>query len=261
MNGPGLWRHLALPPLPRLLPLGDTAVTVEFGDAVDPAVHARVRAFAGRLAEAVDGGGLAGVLEWVPTFRSVTVHFDPERIDYAALTQRLLAIAGEGAAAVPAGRRWRIPVCFEGQFAPDLEDIAEAKGLAPQEIVRQLTGTVFSVYMLGFLPGFPYLGGLPEALAMPRLATPRPAVPERSIAVAGLSCAAYPWESPGGWRLVGRTPVRLFDPAEPARPALLAPGDEVTWQAVNLETYERMEACCARGRFDAASLLCAAGTA
>jgi KipI family sensor histidine kinase inhibitor len=239
----------------RLLPLGDAAFTVEFGRDIDSGTHALVLGFAQVLKEMAGEGRLAGVVEWVPTFRSVTVHFDPDQADPAQLAAILLAAAGQGARARARGRRWHIPVCFDADFAPDLAELAAARGLAEAEAVRLMTGTVFIVYMLGFLPGFPYMGGLPEALEMTRLATPRKAVPARSIAVAGRMCAAYPWESPGGWRLLGRTPVCLFEAVNAQRPALLAPGDEVCWRAVDRAEYGRIETEIAAGRFDVATLL------
>lgn len=240
---------------PRLLPLGDSAWTVEFGDDIDPLTHARVLGFSGALADALRRSELPAGIEWVPAFRSVTVHFDPERIDFAVLADRLLALAAESGSVRASGTTWHIPVCFDAEFAPDLGDVATARALDPDMVVRLMTETVFAVYMIGFLPGFPYLGGLPEALEMPRLASPRKAVPARSIAIAGRSCAAYPWQSPGGWRLVGRTPVSLFDPARERRPALLAPGDEVVWRAIDRACYDDIEARCRRGEFDPAELL------
>lgn len=240
---------------PRLLAVGDGAWTVEFGSAIDPAIHGRVLGFCSLLDALSGDGRLAGVIEWVPTFRSVTVHFDPERADALALRALLGELAGHGGSLSAAGSRWRLPVCFDADCAPDLADVAAARGLSPEAVVERLTGTVFSVYMLGFLPGFPYLGGLPESLEMPRLATPRKLVPARSIAVAGRMCAAYPWPSPGGWRLLGRTPIRLFDPANARRPALLAPGDQVVWQPVDRAAYDALEAACAAGEFDLADLL------
>jgi len=244
----------AAPP-PRLLSVGDGAWTVEFGSAIDPAIHGRVLGFCSLLDTLSSDGRLEGVVEWVPTFRSVTVHYDPERTDAMLLHDLLATLAGMSGSLSAAGCRWHIPVCFDTACAPDLAAVAEAKGMAPEAVVELLSETVFSVYMLGFLPGFPYLGGVPEALDMPRLASPRKVVPARSIAVAGRMCAAYPWESPGGWRLLGRTPIRLFDPANTRRPALLAPGDEVVWRPVDTATYEFLDAECAAGRFDLASLL------
>lgn len=213
---------------PRLLALGDAAFTVEFGGGIAPETHARVLGFAAALAECA----MPGVIELVPTFRSVTVHVDPDLIDPQRLAADLLALAQAGHEAAASGRRWVVPVCFDAELAPDLPDVAAHHGLTPEAVVEQLTATEFSVYMLGFLPGFAYLGGLPAALEMPRLATPRTRVPAGSLAIAGRMAAVYPWDSPGGWRLVGRTGVVLFDAGNATRPALLAPGDRVRFRAV-----------------------------
>lgn len=244
----------ALYPRPRLLPLGDAAWTVEFGDAIEPATHARVLGFAEALASARACGSLPGDLRWVPAFRSLTVHFDPVQVDGEALGERLAALAAASGSVAASGTAWRIPVCFDAEFAPDLADVAATRQLAPDEVVRLMTATRFRVYMIGFLPGFPYLGGLPASLEMPRLASPRTVVPARSIAIAGRSCAAYPWQSPGGWRLMGRTPVPLFDAADERRPALLAPGDTVHWQAVGRAEFDAIEERCRRGAFDRGAL-------
>jgi KipI family sensor histidine kinase inhibitor len=236
--------------VPRLLSLGDSAWTVEFGAAIAPELRDRVLGLCHALDERQRAGGLDGVVEWVPTFRSVTVHFDPRRCDAEALGRDLAALAATSGSLRPNGTLWRLPVCFDPACAPDLAEVAAARGLTSDEVVRLLTATEFTVYMLGFLPGFPYLGGLPEALEMPRLATPRKAVPARSVAIAGRMCAAYPWESPGGWRLVGRTPVRLFDAANAQRPALLAPGDRVRWLPIDRAGFEQLEREAAAGRLD-----------
>jgi KipI family sensor histidine kinase inhibitor len=238
----------------RLLPLGDAALTVEFGSAIEPRIHARVLGFARALEELAASGRIDGVVEWVPTFRSVTVHFDPDRIDGEALGAALLALARTSTSLTVTGAHWRIPVCFEPEFAPDLDDLAAARAMPRERVVELMTQTAFSVYMLGFQPGFSYMGGLPEALEMPRLASPRKRVPAGSVAVAQRMCAAYPWESPGGWRLLGRTPVPLFDAADAERPALLAPGDQVRRQAVDRGAYEALQARCAAGTLDRASL-------
>lgn len=241
-------------PRARLLPLGDAALTVEFGSVIAPSIHARVLGFASALQELAAGGQLAGVVEWVPTFRSVTVYFDPDRIDGETLADTLQALARTSTNLTVAGTRWRIPVCFEAGFAPDLDELAAAKAMPRERVVELMTQTVFSVYMLGFQPGFSYMGGLPEVLEMPRLASPRKRVPAGSVAVAQRMCAAYPWDSPGGWRLLGRTPVPLFDAADAERPALLAPGDQVLWQAVDRDAYESLLASHRAGTFDRASL-------
>ena len=224
--------------MPRLLPLGDAAWTVEFGDTIDAATHARVMGFDHALQEA---GPLPGVVEWVPTFRSCTVHFDPLAAGADTLGARLLKIATAAPPRTVAGRRWRIPILFGGEAGPDLAELAAHCGLTEQAVVARMCATVFRVYMLGFMPGFPYMGGLPTELAMPRLATPRLSVPAHSLAVTGALCAVYPVASPGGWRLLGRTPLELFDPANAAAPALFAPGDEVMWQAVDAGAFTRLE--------------------
>ncbi len=239
----------------RLLSVGDSAWTVEFGSDIDPAIHGRVLGFCSLLDTLSGDGRLEGVVEWVPTFRSVTVHFNPEQTDAMALRNLLGELAGKSGILSATGCRWHIPVCFDAECAPDLADVAAAKGMTPEAVVQLLTDSVFSVYMLGFLPGFPYLGGVPEVLDMPRLASPRKVVPARSIAIAGRMCAAYPWESPGGWRLLGRTPMRLFDAANARRPALLAPGDQVVWEAIDRASHDELERECAAGHFDLARLM------
>lgn len=233
---------------PRLLPLGDSAWTVEFGHTIDPAVNARVMGLANRLAQApVSDTLLAGVTDVVPTFRSLTVHFDPWLTDAGALGQRLLSLAGETDGIAMQGRCWHLPVCFDDEFAPDLARVCELKQLSRSAAVDLLLATKFRVYMLGFQPGFPYMGGLPPALMTPRLPSPRQKVPAKSVAIALDMCSVYPWESPGGWNLLGRTPVVLFDPAQGEQPAMLAAGDEVCWTAVDRRTHDRIAHDIAQG--------------
>ncbi len=233
---------------PRASLLGDRAITIAFGDEISPEVHARVMGFAAELAQRRQRDALPGVLEWVPSFAAVTVHFDDTVEDAAAQGQALLGVARAAASHHREGLHWRIPVCFDGACAPDLASLAEARALAPEAVVALMCGTDFRVYMLGFQPGFPYLGGLPAECEVPRLASPRRAVPERSLAVAGRMCAVYPWESPGGWHLLGRTPLRLFDINHTARPALLAPGDTVRWVAIDTDEYRELDELAMAGR-------------
>ena len=235
---------------PRARLLGDRAITIAFGNEISPEIHARVMGFAAELAERKQRDVLPGVLEWVPSFAAVTLHFDDTVEDVSEHTQALLDVAMAADAHRREGLHWRIPVCFDTAFAPDLQHLADTRGLTPAEVVALMCGTDFQVYMLGFQPGFPYLGGLPAACEVPRLATPRRAVPERSLAVAGRMCAVYPWESPGGWHLLGRTPLRLFDITNTARPALLAPGDTVRWCAIDTDHYRELEQLAASGQLD-----------
>ena len=234
---------------PRLLALGDSAWTLEFGSAIDPAINARVMGLAARVAQAraSEEPLMASVTDVVPTFRSLTVHYDPLEADATALGERLRVLAQDGHQAMQPGRLWHLPVCFDADFAPDLPRLANAKGLSPDEVIQRLLAATFRVYMLGFQPGFPYMGGVPSELHMPRLPAPRQKVPAQSLAVAGEMCAVYPWESPGGWNLLGRTPVVLFDLRHAEQPALLAAGDEVRCHAVERATHDRLAAEIARG--------------
>lgn len=249
--------NLSAPTPPRLLPLGDTAWTLEFGDSIDPALHARVLGLAEALGAARAGAGapFSAIVDVVPTFRSLTVHYDPLATDGERLGQDLLHLAQSAGSASQVGRQWRIPVCFDPEYAPDLDELAQSKGLSRDAVIALMGGATFQVYMIGFMPGFPYMGGLPTVLEMPRLASPRKAVPARSLAVAGAMCAVYPWESPGGWRLLGRTPVPMFSASETDSPSLLASGDRVRWQAIDKSRYLEIEAQVAAGAFDRQSLL------
>jgi len=250
-------------PVPRLLPLGDTAWTVEFGEIIDPALHARVLGLAGAILQArksagegaADAEGFAAIVDVVPTFRSLTVHYRPLACDGERLGAALVHLAESSGTASREGRHWRIPVCFDDDFAPDLADLAAAKGLTRETVIALMSEATFQVYMIGFMPGFPYMGGLPAQLEMPRLSSPRKAVPARSLAIAGAMCAVYPWESPGGWRLLGRTPVPMFSAGDAESPALLASGDLVRWQAIDRGTYLAMEAAAGAGTLARDSLV------
>ncbi|MEI7613096.1 MAG: 5-oxoprolinase subunit PxpB [Betaproteobacteria bacterium] len=242
----------------NLLPVGDAAWTVEFGDRIDPVLHARVLGLAAALEKEQKAEGstdYSGVVDVVPTFRSLTVHFNPLITDGERLGESLARLAESAGTASTQGRHWRIPVCFDDEYALDLNDLAESKGMSRESVISLMTETTFQVYMIGFMPGFPYMGGLPSVLEAPRLASPRKAVPARSLAVAGAMCAVYPWESPGGWRLLGRTPVPMFSASESDSPSLLASGDRVRWQAVDRSVFLQMEADALAGHLDRKALL------
>lgn len=212
----------------NIVPLGDAALTLELGESIDRTIHAHVIA----AYEALAARRLPGVTDLVPTYRSLTVHFDPLTTDRAALIAQLQAAAQTPAKSALAGRQVEIPVRFGGEYGPDLDEVATATGRNAEAIIETLCSLELTVYLIGFLPGFPYLGDLPEWLRLPRRATPRTAVPPGSVAIAGPQAAVYPWQSPGGWHLVGRTEMKLFDAANTERPALLAPGDTVRFVRV-----------------------------
>jgi KipI family sensor histidine kinase inhibitor len=198
-------------------------LTLELGDRIDPAVNARVMAARDALADT----SLPGITDLVPTYRSLTVHFDPRVADRDALIERLLVAAHTGQKSALSRRHFEIPVRFGGDDGPDLAEVAKTTGRSVDDIVATLCSLELRVYLIGFLPGFPYMGDLPEWLRLPRRTTPRTAVPANSVAIAGPQAAVYPWQSPGGWHLLGRTTVQMFDVRNAERPALLAPGDTV----------------------------------
>jgi inhibitor of KinA len=229
-------------PHPRFLSSGDTALVIEFGDVIDRRVSALVLA----LAERIEHAAIEGVTETVPTFRSLMVHFDPLRLPQRELRQRLAALLQDLRPGESAGRLWRIPACYDPSLGPDLAEVAERTGLSISDVIAMHSGETYHVYMVGFLPGFPYMGDLPERLALPRRENPRVRVPAGSLAIAMAMTSVYTLESPGGWHLLGRTPAPLWD-LRRDQPALLRPGDKVRFDPISLECYQDLLARAANG--------------
>ena len=216
----------------RFLSVGDRALTVEFGDAIDRELSRKVL----RLDRVIRAEPPLGVVETVPTFRSLSVHYDPAMTSRADLERAVTTLLDRRETATTAARLWRIPVCYAGEYAPDLDDVARRTGLATGEVAAVHSSVRYHVYMLGFLPGFPYMGDLPPQLALPRRADPRVRVAAGSIAIATTLTAIYPYDSPGGWHLIGATPIRFFDPARDP-PSLLAAGDAVQFEAIEPDAF------------------------
>jgi inhibitor of KinA len=227
----------------KVLPAGDTALVVEFGETIDRQLSGQVLALARRLNEA----RWHGVIETVPTFRSLMVHYDPLLLPAAALAARIGELAQGLRLAEPAARRWHLPACYDPALAPDLDDVAARSGLTRAQVVERHSAVTYHVYMLGFLPGQAYMGDLPQELMLGRRDSPRPKIPAGSLAIAtGITCI-FPLETPCGWHLIGRSPVALW--AQHPRPAaLLAPGDQVVFAPVSLREYETLAAKAAAGR-------------
>lgn len=223
-----------------LSPLGDSAVVLTLAGPVDEALAARVSA----LAAEIERHPPAGVVDVVPAFASVAVFYDLPRLaaGFAAFCSELRQLAGraESAPSRPAPRV-EIPVCYGGDFGPDLPEVARARGLTPEQVIARHSGADYLVHAIGFAPGFPYLGGLPPELATPRRATPRPQVPAGSVGIGGAQTGVYPLATPGGWNLIGRTPLRLFE-AERDPPALLRAGDRVSFRAISPDDYHALAA-------------------
>lgn len=228
----------------RFLPVGDTAFAVEFGDRIDPAINARVHRTAALLADASP----EGLVETVPSFRSLLVHYDPLRTCAQTLQALIGALELDDDAGAGPARIWRIPVLYGGPSGPDLAEVAAATGLAEAEVAALHAGTLYRVYVQGFLPGFAYLGDLPAPLDLPRRASPRVRVPAGSVAIAQRMTGIYPVESPGGWHLIGHTPLRFFD-AFKAPPTLFAPGDGVRFVPVEADAHAVIAEAVAQGRY------------
>lgn len=216
----------------RFLSAGDRALLVEFDDRADRALSDRVL----QLNANIRANAPEGLVETVPTFRSLMVYYDPLITGRAKLEQMIGSLLDHEGTNSDSASLWRVPACYEREYAPDLAEVAHLMRLTPADVVALHSGTQFHVYMLGFLPGFPYMGDLPNELALPRRAEPRLRVPAGSISIATSLTAIYPYESPGGWHLIGTTPIRLFDP-ESARPALFAPGDAVVFDAIDAAAF------------------------
>lgn len=222
-------------PEPVVRALGDAALLFEFGTLIDAGVNARVlAAWRGILAL-----HLPGVLDVVPAYASLAVHFDPARVEPECIASRVLEACRNPAEQDEPRPVVSVPVCYEAAFAPDMDEVCAHTGFSAEEVVARHTAAVYRVYFLGFTPGFPYLGGLDPRLAIPRRDTPRTRIEPGSVAIGGAQTGVYPTASPGGWRIIGRTPLRLFDHGR-APACLLAPGDRLRFVPVSADAFSRL---------------------
>lgn len=217
-----------MPPYPRIVPCGEAALVVEFGDVIDEAVNGKVLGLDRAIAQA----NIQGVIEAVPTYRSLLVHYDPLVLSFAELVVHMRALAKSAAAGSAPRRRWRIPVVYGGEYGIDLDDVARARGISTDDVIRLHTAGDYYVAMLGFLPGFAYLAGLDPRLATPRRDDPRAVTPAGTISIGGVQAGVQCLPGPSGWHLLGRTPVRTYHPRrDPV--FLIEPGDAVTFHAID----------------------------
>lgn len=218
----------------ELRPVGVGGVLAVLGDTICSETGAQVAA----LREAVEAAHICGLEETIPAYASLLVKYDPFLTDYAALCDTLRALEQQlSASAVKEGRIVEIPVCYGGAYGEDLSFVAQHAGMSEQEVVALHSAQPYRIYMLGFLPGFPYLGGLDERLHTPRLSTPRTKIPAGSVGIGGKQTGIYPMESPGGWQLIGRTPLTLFAPGEPLP---YAAGDRIRFIPIDENEFERI---------------------
>lgn len=221
---------------PRLLPSGDSAITVEFSKNIDEIANQRVLA----LDRAIASEPIAGVTETVPTYRSLLVHYDPVKISYDTLSERLAALAQRPASAAAKARRWRIPVAYGGENGIDLEDVARTLGTTADDIVARHVAGDYRVAMIGFTPGWSYLSGLDQSLHLSRRQNPRVMTPAGTISIGGVQTGVQCLAGPSGWHLLGRTPVRTYqfhrDPT-----FLLEPGDRVTFSPIDAKAFAEQD--------------------
>ena len=230
------------PSKPRVLACGDTALAVESGTTMDAESNRRVFA----LDRALNNMPVEGVTETVPTYRSLLVHYDPLKLGFSELSDLLLALLDQPDTAERASRHWRIPVAYGGAFGLDLDDVAKVHGMSPDELIQRHSAPRYDVAMIGFTPGFSYLRGLDPAIATPRRTQPRISTPAGTISIGGVQAALQCLAGPSGWHLLGRTPVRTFDPQR-APVFLIEPGDTVTFSQIDAVEFERLERLAEQG--------------
>jgi KipI family sensor histidine kinase inhibitor len=230
---------------PRFLSGGDRAIFVEFGDSIDPEVNRRVS----NLKLSLEKAGVPGIVESVPTYRSLLIYFNPLQIPASKLRETVCSLLQSTVEnELPRRRLVEIPTSYGGEFGPDLELVAGHNNLSPAEVIRIHSDARYLIYMLGFMPGFPYLGGMSPKIAIPRKTTPRMKLAAGSVGIAGNQTGIYPAESPGGWQIIGRTPLELFHSTrEP--PSILRAGDYLTFVSITPEEFTTIEKSIRNGKY------------
>jgi len=221
----------------RYLPAGDKVIVVEFGNEINQAINHKVMA----LYQAINSCDIEGIEELIPTYRSLMVQYNPSKVVYKELINRLKELSEDLDQEIKTKQRIiEVPVIYGQEFGPDIEFVASHNNISVDEVIQIHTSQDYLIYMLGFTPGFPYLGGMSDKIETPRLETPRNKIPVGSVGIAGKQTGIYPIESPGGWQLIGRTPITLYDPyREP--PILMQAGDFIRFVSVGLKDYRQIE--------------------
>jgi len=233
----------------RFLLTGDTSLTAEFGNEISKEINAQIRAYN----IALESSGIPGIVETVPTYRSLMIHYDPGVILYKELVKRLKGLLSRiDQIEIPPSDVLEIPVLYGGEMGPDLAFVAQNAGISEEEVVKIHTSTEYLIYMLGFTPGFTYLGGMSDKIATPRLKQPRVKIPAGSVGIAGKQTGVYPVDSPGGWQLIGRTPVKMYDPDREV-PILPQAGQYIKFKAVSQAEYDKIAEEVAKGTYKCAS--------
>lgn len=232
----------------KIYPVGDMAISVDFGNVIEEAVNDQVMRLKAMLGES----NVPGVEEMLPSYRALMICYDPNRISYAELSRKVTEMhaLSEKKASSAGTRIVRIiPCCYGGEYGEDLQGMEELTGLSQKEIINIHAGTDYKIYMLGFLPGFVYLGGMDERIAAPRLESPRVSIPAGSVGIGGKQTGVYPIASPGGWRLIGTTPVKFYDP-QAKKPILCNAGEYIRFQPISKEEYQSIESKIKAGEWE-----------
>ena len=224
----------------RFLPAGDSAIAVEFGREIDLNINNQVAAMRTVIEAAIDEGKIKGIVELVPTYGSLLVVYDQLAVGYAGLIEQLKILAeGLEGVEIPDREVVEIPVVYGGEYGPDLSIVAQLNSLSEDEVIKRHSEAEYPIYMLGFVAGFPYLGGMDKSIAAPRKQTPRLKIPAGSVGIAGQQTGIYSVESPGGWQIIGRTPLKLYD-ADREKPILLRAGQSIRFKPITEAEYEAM---------------------
>ena len=215
---------------------GDRGLLVEYGDVIDPDINNKVRS----MAIIMEKESSKSVIETIPTYRSLLIIYDPAITNPTKLEKEILVLEERiSQIKIPPPDTVEIPVCYGGEYGPDIQFVADHNSITKDDVIRIHSGAEYQIYMIGFTPGFPFLGGLPKELHTPRLETPRSFVPERSVGIANNQTGIYPLASPGGWQLIGKTPLRLFAP-EHSNPFIYKVGDRIKFKPISAEDYNRL---------------------
>lgn len=222
----------------NIVPAGDSSVLIEYESRISPEINKKITF----LVQLIRSKQIEGVVDMIPTFCSLLVNYDPRVLTFHEIRKRLEELTRVKAKTDAKGKKiFEIPVCYGGQHGPDIKTIADHAGLSEEEVIKIHTSCDYLIYMLGFLPGFCYLGGLDERIHTPRLSNPRAKIPAGSVGIAGNQTGIYPLESPGGWQLMGLTPVRTYDPGrEP--PILVQAGDYIRFVSINEDEFNDIKA-------------------
>ena len=224
---------------------GDRGIRIQLGNTISKKTNERIRNFSALL----ENENIPGVIEWIPAYTAISIYYDPLLIPYDSLCGRMESLYEKlSLVTLPAPIITEIPVCYEEEYGPDLGFVAEHNGLTIDEVIRIHTGTNYLIYMMGFSPGFPYLGGMPKKIATPRLASPRTKVPAGAVGIAGAQTGIYSMESPGGWQIIGRTPLKLYNPHE-QQPVLLRSGNYIRFSSITKTEYEEIQTAVLRGTY------------